>query len=83
MPCKCLLLLAAVVALGCQRESTQPVASVAASQQSSSSGAPTGGLLGPGADAPELAAEGWINGKPPSKEQLRGKVVVVDTWAYW
>ncbi|REJ85833.1 MAG: TlpA family protein disulfide reductase [Planctomycetota bacterium] len=39
--------------------------------------------LGPGATPPELAAEGWLNGDAPSESELAGKVVVVETWAYW
>ncbi len=36
--------------------------------------------LGVGANAPEIAAMGWINGTPEATSE---KVVVVDCWAYW
>jgi hypothetical protein len=36
--------------------------------------------LPPGEPLPPLVAEGWINGPPPS---LRGRVVVLEVWAYW
>ena len=39
--------------------------------------------LGAGAVAPELLAEGWLNGDLPRETELEGKVVVVDVWAYW
>ncbi|WP_197532679.1 TlpA family protein disulfide reductase [Symmachiella macrocystis] len=39
--------------------------------------------LAPGAPAPAIKAEGWINGEAPTEESLRGKVVVVNAWAYW
>jgi cytochrome c biogenesis protein CcmG/thiol:disulfide interchange protein DsbE len=41
------------------------------------------GGLAPGALPPPLLAEGWLNGWPDRWEQLSGKVVVVDIWAYW
>jgi thiol-disulfide isomerase/thioredoxin len=37
--------------------------------------------LGPGATAPPIKPAGWFNGDPPG--DLTGKVVVVDSWAYW
>lgn len=40
---------------------------------------PVGGLE-PGQELPEIVAEGWVNGQPPSAEQLEGKVLVVDAW---
>ena len=43
--------------------------------------APSGSC--PGSLPPPLAAEGWENGWPVRWEQLSGKVVVVDIWAYW
>jgi thiol-disulfide isomerase/thioredoxin len=38
-----------------------------------------------GTPLPELMAEGWLNADDalPSRENLRGKVVVVDCWATW
>lgn len=33
--------------------------------------------------APPIRAAGWLNGKPPTAADLRGKVVVIDAWAYW
>jgi len=39
--------------------------------------------LTPGAPAPAIKAEGWLNGDAPTEESLHGKVVVVDAWAYW
>lgn len=33
--------------------------------------------------APEIIAEGWVNGDAPTKESLAGKVVVVSVWATW
>lgn len=39
-----------------------------------------------GKPAPALVAEKWLNtekGAPLSLEKLKGKVVVVDFWAYW
>lgn len=42
----------------------------------------TGGV-GPGEVFPEIQADGWINGEPPSKSELAGHIVVVDVWASW
>ena len=39
--------------------------------------------LGPGATAPPLTVPSWINGEGPTPEELAGKVVVVDVWAFW
>ncbi len=36
-----------------------------------------------GQQFPPVEAAGWINGKAPSAEDLRGQVLVVDAWAYW
>jgi thiol-disulfide isomerase/thioredoxin len=49
---------------------------------------PRGGASEPvpkGTPLPELMAEGWLNADDalPSRENLRGKVVVVDCWATW
>ena len=38
---------------------------------------------GGGKPAPEILAQGWLNGAPPSTSDLAGKVVVVDVWAHW
>jgi thiol-disulfide isomerase/thioredoxin len=32
---------------------------------------------------PVIEADGWINGPGPNPEDLKGKVFVVDAWAYW
>lgn len=36
-----------------------------------------------GQPAPALVAEGWLNSTLPSDTELKGKVLVVDVWAYW
>lgn len=36
-----------------------------------------------GQPLPKLEAEGWLNGPGPTEEELAGKVVVIDAWAYW
>ena len=33
--------------------------------------------------APKLGLEGWINSKPLSLKDLKGKIVVLDFWATW
>lgn len=33
--------------------------------------------------APEIHVEGWLNGPGPTMEEMKGKVIVVDAWAYW
>ncbi len=43
--------------------------------------APGPGLIG--MKAPAIQAQGWFNGAAPTDEQLRGKVIVLDAWAYW
>lgn len=40
-------------------------------------------MLAVGAPAPEISAEGWLNGPGPDATQLKGKVVVIDAWASW
>ena len=32
---------------------------------------------------PEIEAAGWINGPPPTRDALAGKVVVIEVWASW
>ena len=41
------------------------------------------GPLGAGKEAPELKADGWLNGAAPKPEDLKGKVVVIDFFAFW
>ena len=41
------------------------------------------GGLEVGKTAPKIEAVGWLNGKPPTAEERKGKVVVVDAWATW
>jgi thiol-disulfide isomerase/thioredoxin len=36
-----------------------------------------------GRPAPVIRAEGWLNGPGPTEDELQGKVVVLDAWAYW
>ena len=36
-----------------------------------------------GKPAPKLALKGWINSKPLTLENLKGKIVVLDFWATW
>jgi len=43
--------------------------------------APT--LLTPGALAPSLQAEGWLNGDVSNVAKLQGQLIVVHAWAYW
>lgn len=42
---------------------------------------PGPGLIG--TKAPAITAQGWFNGPAPSEESLRGKIIVIDAWAYW
>ncbi|MCK6473041.1 MAG: redoxin domain-containing protein [Planctomycetes bacterium] len=39
--------------------------------------------IGPGDEAPEIMAAGWINSDPLKLEALRDKIVVVEFWATW
>lgn len=39
--------------------------------------------LRPPSQAPEIRADGWLNGPGPTPEDLKGKVIVVDAWAFW
>ena len=32
---------------------------------------------------PALKVEGWLNGPGPAADELAGKILVVDAWAYW
>jgi thiol-disulfide isomerase/thioredoxin len=41
------------------------------------------GGLAVGKPAPKITATGWLNGKPPSESDLKGKVIVVEAWASW
>ena len=36
-----------------------------------------------GQPAPQISAAGWLNGPGPTENELSGKVIVVDAWAYW
>jgi thiol-disulfide isomerase/thioredoxin len=36
-----------------------------------------------GTQFPKIEAEGWINGPGPTSEQMEGKILIVDAWAYW
>ena len=46
---------------------------------------PTGAASLLGKKAPELQVDQWLNsgGKPLTLSSLKGKVVVLDIWAYW
>ena len=41
-----------------------------------------GAALGNGASAPEIAGENWLNSKPLTIAELKGRVVLVDFWTY-
>lgn len=46
--------------------------------------APEKGPVATGRRLPPLQAAGWLNGDmPPLASELRGKVAVIDIWAYW
>lgn len=36
-----------------------------------------------GKKAPEIRVAGWYNGPGPKAEDLKGKVIVLDAWAFW
>jgi thiol-disulfide isomerase/thioredoxin len=36
-----------------------------------------------GQPAPALQVEGWLNGPGPTADDLAGKIVVLDAWAFW
>ena len=42
-------------------------------------------VLEPGAEAPEIDAQGWFNhiGAAPTLEGLRGQAVLLEFWATW
>ena len=44
---------------------------------------PTAPSAATGRQAPPIKVEGWLNGPGPSAEELRGKVIVLDAWAFW
>ena len=44
---------------------------------------PTVEPLAPGAQLPPLAAEGWINGPPPSPSRPGVRLFLLDVWADW
>lgn len=64
----CLASCSAVCIRGLMRE-TQPA------------GLPRRSLIG--LPAPPIHAEGWLQGPAPTAEDLRGKIVVLDVWAFW
>lgn len=41
------------------------------------------GGLAVGNPFPEIYVHGWLNGPGPKPEDLKGKIYVVDAWAYW
>jgi len=42
----------------------------------------SGSALTPGAMAPEVNGENWLNSKPLTLGALKGRVVLVDFWTY-
>jgi hypothetical protein len=43
---------------------------------------PFGGAISPAKFAPEFSGESWINSKPLTLAELKGRVVLVDFWTY-
>lgn len=41
-----------------------------------------GAAVSAGARAPEVAGENWLNSKPLTIAELKGRVVLVDFWTY-
>ena len=41
-----------------------------------------GAAISNGAAAPDVAGENWINSKPLTIGELKGRVVLVDFWTY-
>ena len=39
--------------------------------------------LGAGTVAPKLEAESWLNGAAPAEDAFKGKVVLVEFFAFW
>ena len=39
--------------------------------------------LPPGEPLPELAVDGWINGRPSGAAGAAGSILVIECWAYW
>ena len=44
--------------------------------------APAGARPRPGAAAPDVSGGPWINSRPLTLAELRGRVVLVDFWTY-
>ncbi|HLN87559.1 MAG TPA: hypothetical protein VK200_13880 [Candidatus Limnocylindrales bacterium] len=44
--------------------------------------AKAGAALTNGAAAPDVAGENWLNSKPLSMGELKGRVVLVEFWTY-
>ena len=41
-----------------------------------------GAAINAGATAPEVAGENWLNSKPLTMAELKGRVVLVEFWTY-